>query len=184
MSLANELLELARELLEPAGRDEKRGRPQQVRLRRSVSTAYYSLFSFLVEEAATMMVGGRNKALQGYVTRAVSHETIKNVCKGFASRNPNNNVKKALNGHRIPGELADIARICHDLQTYRHDADYDFIYSFKKPEVMHIVDEAEQACKKWKTIKKHEVTRVFLAALIVDKFVQQSGTILGKSSRN
>ena len=116
--------------------------------------------------------------------RAVSHETIRNVCKGFASRNPNNNLKKALSGHQIPGELADIARICHDLQIYRHDADYNFIYSFKKGQVMDIVGKAEQAHEKWEAIKNHEATRVFLAALIVDKFVQQSVTILGTPSRN
>ena len=73
MSLANDLLELARDLLEPADRLERRGRPKQVRLRRSISTAYYSLFSLLTEEAATMMVGGgnENKALRGYVMRAI-----------------------------------------------------------------------------------------------------------------
>ena len=36
MSLAKDLLKLARDLLQPAGRNETRGRPQQGRLRRSV----------------------------------------------------------------------------------------------------------------------------------------------------
>ena len=186
MSLAKDLLELARDLLQPVGRDEKRGRPQQVRLRRSVSTAYYSLFSLLVEEAATRTVGAgnENKALRGYMMRSVGHKTINNVCKGFASRNPNNNIKKALNSYEIPGELADIARICHDLQTYRHGADYDFTYRFKKQQAVVIINQAEQAHKKWEAIKNHEATKVFLAALIVDNIVQQSGTILGTPSRN
>ena len=180
MSLAKDLLELARDLLQPDG-PERRGRPQQAKLRRSVSTAYYSLFALLVEEAATRTVGGgnENKALRGYMMRAVSHKTIKKVCAGFANRNPNDNIKKALNGHRIPGELADIARICHDLQTYRHEADYNFIYSFKKAEADIIVGQAEQAHEKWETVKSYEATRVFLAALIVDGFVQQSGGIIG-----
>ena len=198
MSLTKDLLKLARDLADPdlhspeANGDSqpemrrKLGRPPQAKLRRSVSTAYYSLFSLLAKEAAIKMVGGgkENKFLRGYMMRAVSHETIRNVCKGFASKNPKDKIKKALNGHQIPGELADIARICHDLQTYRHDADYNFIDSFKKGQVMDIVDKAEQAHKNWEAIKNHEATKVFLAALIVHKLVQQSGTILGTPSLN
>ena len=55
MSLAADLLEQAKDLLD-SKRPENRGRPKQVDLRRSISTAYYSLFSLLVEEAATAMV--------------------------------------------------------------------------------------------------------------------------------
>ena len=76
--------------------------------------------------------------------RAISYETIRNVCKGFANRNPNDKIDQALNGHHIPDDLVDIARICHDLQTYRHEADYNFIYSFKKVEAETIVEQAEQ----------------------------------------
>lgn len=116
--------------------------------------------------------------------RAVSHGTIRDVCKGFASRNPNDEIKKALNDHQIPGELADIARICHNLQTHRHDADYNFIYSFKKSQVIDIVDEAEQAHEQWNAIKNHEATKVFLAALIVHELIKKSGKILGTPYRN
>lgn len=127
MSLAKDLLKLARDLLQ-SDRPERRGRPQQAMLRRSVSTACYSLFSLLVKEATIKTVGSgkENKFLRGYMMRAVSHETIRNVCKGFASRNSEDKIKKALNDHQIPGELADIACIGHDLQTYRHDAELQF----------------------------------------------------------
>ena len=194
MSLADDLLEQAKDLLNPANLDshrpyqanvssrpERRGRPKQAKLRRAVSTAYYSLFSLLVEEAAAMMVGSgkKKKALRGYMMRAISHEAIANVCKGFASRNPDNKIKKALDGHEMPGGLVDIACTCHDLQTHRHEADYNFIKSFTKEEVIGIVDEAEEAHKKWAIIRDHEATKVFLAALIVHKLVQKSGTIIG-----
>lgn len=193
MSLADDLLEQARDLLDLAHQDlhrpdranvssrpERRGRPKQAKLRRAVSTAYYSLFSLLVEEAATMMVGSgkKKKALRGYMMRAISHEAIANVCKGFASRNPDDKIQRALDGHGIPGDLADVACTCHNLQTDRHEADYNFIKRFTKEEVIGIVDEAEEAHKKWATIRDHEATKVFLAALIVHKLVQKSGTII------
>jgi len=92
MSLADDLLEQARDLLDLVDPDsnrpdqvnvsskaEKRGRPKQAKLRRSISTAYYSLFSLLVEEATTLMVGSgkKKKALRGYMMRAISHEVIR-----------------------------------------------------------------------------------------------------------
>ena len=185
MSLAKDLLEQARGLLDLddpdshrpdqanniGSRRERRGRPKQAKLRRSVSTAYYSLFSLLVAEATTMMVGSgkKNKALRGYVMRAISHRAIANVCKGFASTNPDNKIKTALDGHEIPGDLIDLARTCHDLQAQRHEADYNFIKSFTKEEVTDIVDEAKAAHDKWATVRDHEATKVFLAALVICK---------------
>ena len=135
--LAEDLLEQAKVLLDLAkpdsdgpdqaagsSRPEKRGRPKEAKLRRSISTAYYSLFSLLVYEAATVVVGvgKEKKALRGYVIRAISHETIRNVCRSFASRNPDEKIKEALDGHEIPIDLVDIARICHNLQVQRHEA--------------------------------------------------------------
>lgn len=191
MSLADDLLEQAKDLLDLARPDspdqtnvsskpERRGRPKQAKLRRSISTAYYSLFSLLVDEAATVMVGSGNKkkALRGYMMRTISHETIGNVCKGFASRNPDDKIKEALDGHRIPDDLADVARTCHNLQTHRHEADYNLIRSFTKEQAIDIVEETGEAHRKWRIIRDDETTKVFLAALIVHKLVQKSGTII------
>lgn len=179
MSIAADLLDQAKGLLD-SKRPENRGRPKQVDLRRSISTAYYSLFSLLVEEAATAMVGSgsKKKALRGYVSRAISHEAIRGACKGFANRNPDDKIKIALAGHRIPGDLAYIAITCHDLQIERHEADYNFIRSFTKDEAMDIVEEVH---RKWKIIKDNEATKVFLTALVVYKLVQTSGATIRAS---
>ena len=154
MSLAADLLEQAKGLLD-SKRAENRGRPKQAKLRRSISTAYYSLFSLLVEEAATVMVGSgsKKKALRGYVSRAISHEAIRGVCKGFANRNPDGKVKSALADHEIPGDL--------------------------KEEAINAVEKATEAHRKWKAIKDNEATKVFPTTLIICKLVQTSGTIIG-----
>ena len=64
MSLAADLLQQAQHLLKLDSR-----KPKQANLRRSISTAYYSLFSLLVDEAAVAVVGSRmrKKLLRGYV---------------------------------------------------------------------------------------------------------------------
>lgn len=182
MSIAADLLEQAKGLLD-SKRPENRGRPKQVDLRRSISTAYYSLFSLLVEEAATVMIGGgsKKKALRGYVSRAISHEAIRGVCKGFANRNPDDKIKSALADHGIPGDLVDIAITCHDLQVERHEADYNFIRNFTKEEAINAVEKAMEAHRKWKVIKDNEATKVFLTALVVYKLVQTSGATIRAS---
>ena len=170
--LAEDLLEQAKVLLDLAkpdsdgpdqaavsSRPEKRGRPKEAKLRRSISTAYYSLFSLLVYEAATVVVGvgKEKKALRGYVIRAISHE--------------------------IPIDLVDIARICHNLQVQCHEADYNLVRSFTKEEAIDIVNRAEKVHQKWKTIKDSEARKVFLMALLVNKLVQTSGTTIGAPRR-
>ena len=182
MNLAADLLEQAKDLLDNT-RAENRGRPQQAKLRRSISTAYYSLFSLLVEEAAIEMIGGgsKKKALRGYVSRAISHEAIRGVCKGFANRNPDDKIKSALADHEIPEDLFDIAITCHDLQVERHEADYNFIRNFTKEEAINAVEKATEAHRRWKDIKDNEATKVFLTALIVYKLVQASGTTIRAS---
>ena len=193
MSLADDLLEQAKDLLNLAHPDsdgpdqpkvssrlERRGRPKQAKLRPSISTAYYSLFSLLVDEAVTRMVGRgkKKKALRGYVTRAISHQVIREVCKVFAGASSDDRIKKVLDGHGIPDDLVTIARTCHNLQAYRHEVDYNFIRSFTKEDAIDIIEETEEAHKKWETIRDNEATKVFLTALIVHKLAQKSGTTI------
>src|SRR5579863_2496843 len=53
-----ELLETARRLI--AREAGQRGRLSQARIRRSISTSYYAIFHFLVDEAARRLIGVRN----------------------------------------------------------------------------------------------------------------------------
>ena len=74
--------------------------------------------------------------------------------------------------------------------------DYNFVDDFKKVRDMDeevekekenatdIFEQAEKAHGKWENIRKHEATKVFLAALIVHKLVQHSGTIIRTPSQD
>ena len=66
------------------------GRPKQATLRRAVSTAYYGLFHFLIEESTALLFG----AAQGDIpfrqlaARAFIHTKMKSVCTEFVKPNP------------------------------------------------------------------------------------------------
>ena len=175
----NNLLKLANDLIIPT----KQGAPSHALLRRSISTAYYSLFSLLVEDAATEIVGVTNdkKYLRGYVMRAIGHEAINNVCKGFGSKNLNYKIKKVLGNSEIPDDLAYVAITFCELQFLRHEADYNYNFAddlsdnFSRSYVKAILKKVEKAHESWARVKNQWATKVFLIALIVDKHVQTSG---------
>ena len=66
------------------------GRPKQATLRRAISTAYYGLLHFLVEESTTLLfgVGQADVAFRQLAARAFVHGKMKSVCKEFIKPNP------------------------------------------------------------------------------------------------
>ena len=177
MSLADDLLQQAKDLLGSSSGSDGRGRPKQANLRRAISTAYYSLFSLLVDAVATEAVGGgrKKKLLRGYVIRSVTHRSIVDICKKFSDHdgklNPGDKdkLKMLVAVHGIPEDLAYVARTCQYLQGQRHEADYNLVRIFKKEEATSLIDKTAKAHKKWKAVKDHEATKVFLVALLVQK---------------
>ncbi|MCY4054706.1 MAG: hypothetical protein OXF25_01250 [Cyanobacteria bacterium MAG CAR3_bin_5] len=171
MSLAADLLQQAHHLLNLDSR-----RPRQANLRRSISTAYYSLFSLLVDAAAVAMVGGgpEKKLLRGYVIRAFGHRSIADVCRGFAQKNPGQKIREVLAGHDISHGLADMADTFCNLQNERNEADYNFVRSYTKEDAMIIYNLAKIAHQKWQNIKDDETTKIFLAALLVHQNLKTS----------
>ena len=96
----DELLQLSGELLALAGG--KAGADQEVTLRRSVSTAYYSLFHLLIYEAASRLVTGTGNPVvtprrRREVARAFSHTQVRKLCVVFS-------------GHPGPSPAADVNR--------------------------------------------------------------------------
>ena len=77
--LPERLLELSESLL--VGTSE-RGRPDPAKLRRSISTAYYALFSLLVEAGASALAGTgpQSKELRAILARTFEHDTYQRCC--------------------------------------------------------------------------------------------------------
>ena len=130
-----DFIRIARQLASGAvGRG--RGRPRQAELRRAVSAAYYALFYLLAGNAADMLAGARPSArnrqfwMQTY--RAVEHRHAKNQC-----------LNKAVMRGFLP-EIQDLAQTFANMQTHRHDADYNPQTELSRSQVMRLIDDAER----------------------------------------
>ena len=116
-ALADGLLRTARRLI-PQGQ-----KPDQARLRRSVSSSYYAMFHGLARMCADSLVGTQqskrsNKAWVE-VYRGLAHTACLEACK---------------NAHMVnfPQEVKDFADAFKQLQESRHIADYDPTARFTK----------------------------------------------------
>lgn len=172
--LPERLLELSESLL--PGTSEI-GRPDPAKLRRSISTAYYALFSLLVEAGAAALAGTgpQNKELRAILARTFEHSEMSNVCKGFSNRNPADRWKNCLGNQPVSSALACVAANFCSLQEERHEADYDILKRPKKSEARQSVDRATQAFQEWNAIKTTPEAKVFLMALVFDKKVEKRG---------
>lgn len=85
---------------------------------------------------------------------------------GFANRSVVAQVAPALNGKTIQSDLALVAKVFVDLQQARHEADYDTSKDFSRRDCLDHVTRAEDAFKKWDTIRKTLQANVFLVALL------------------
>ena len=135
-----QLIAISRLLADPPEHGEARGRPQQARLRRAISTAYYAMFHALAESNANSLIGSssdlRNSAEWTRTYRAINHGTA-----------------RAQMGHsatdRFPDPISDFAETFVDLQTQRHDADYNPRVAFTRSETTTAIGRAEDAIKRF-----------------------------------
>jgi hypothetical protein len=127
-----ELLSAARRLL--TRRTGQRGKLPSARIRRSISTSYYALFHFLVEEASTRLVGTHNnlRGRRRILARSFTHAGIKTALDKVTGAAVESSVAEFFrappgSGGAIPSPsfVHGIAKAFADAQAKRHDADYD-----------------------------------------------------------
>jgi hypothetical protein len=151
-------------------------RPKQATLRRAVSTAYYGLFHFLIEESTALLcgTGPRDAAFRQLAARAFVHAQMRSACEEFTKLNAKK-VKELLRpvwtrlaiGSNPQVKL--IARTFIGLQDHRHTADYDLSVSFSRPLALSAVMRVEAAVNAWAQLKvsNPEVCRFCALALIL-----------------
>jgi uncharacterized protein (UPF0332 family) len=128
--LADGFLRTARRLV-PQGQ-----KPDQGRLRRSVSSSYYAMFHALARMCADSLVGAQeakrsNKAWVE-VYRGLGHSDSLKMCQRAHEKN-------------FPQPIKDFADAFKQLQAERHRADYDPTARFKKDDAVKYVNMAETA---------------------------------------
>lgn len=162
-----DLIDLAESI---AALDKKK--PKQAHLRRAVSTAYYAVFHYLVDEACCAQIGTHHtqKEHRHALGRAFSHTVMKDACTSFAGGTLKESVVKGLprdsaGQYVIPREIRDMARTFAELQGKRHLADYDLTERFRKSEVMTLIQQAREHVERFRQLTESDVRKFFLASL-------------------
>ncbi len=150
-ALADGLLKTARRLI-PQGQ-----KPDQARLRRSVSSSYYAMFHALARMCADGLVGTQpakrsNKAWVE-VYRGLAHGACVDACRKASNVN-------------FPQALKDFADVFQQLQDARHRADYDPGARFSKEKALEVVGLAETAVTALKSVSMLD-RRAFAAWVLI-----------------
>jgi hypothetical protein len=162
MALAGDLLSLAKFLVNPHP-----DLPERASLRRAVSTAYYSLFHLLIDEAAGQFFDVPEK-LRAIVQRAFNHSDMRKLCEEMARPVPKNSLGNVL-AEPINAKLRNVAKTFVELQDSRHLADYDVSEPFDAIRARLLLDRAEEAFSDWEDEKDSTNAKVFLAALLLNR---------------
>lgn len=127
-------------LAQPPEQGEARGRPQQARLRRAISTAYYAMFQALAENNANMLIGVSNELrnppewVRTY--RALDHGRARSQVIGSTI-------------NQFPDTILDFAETFIYLQELRHDADYNPLSVFTRSETTAAISRAAAAVERF-----------------------------------
>ena len=127
-------------------------KPRRADLNRAVSAAYYALFLTLARLCADTIAGtGKNRNIAAWqqAYRALDHGFAKEACKKVPNK-------------RLPPEIIRFASVFVELQEARHDADYNPSRTFRRAEVIPLIQKAERAI-----IDLGDAPRVDLRALVV-----------------
>lgn len=147
-------------------------RPKQANLRRSISSSYYAIFHFLIEEATFLTVGTQHgqSPLRHFAGRAFNHGRMKDVCEEFKKTTP---ASKSLKPwwSKLPVSTTPTVKVVADaflqLQSLRHSADYDMESLFLRSDALNAADSAHDAMQAWKSLKIGEprIAQLFALAL-------------------
>ena len=131
-------------------------RPRQVDTNRAMSTAYYALFHTLARLCADTIVGtGKTRSGKAWlqIYRALAHGHAKNACAQTRNKN-------------FPPEILRFASAFVEQQQIRHDADYDPSKTFKRFEVLSMIEQAECAILDLRFAPRSDL-RAFVALVLL-----------------
>lgn len=147
-------------------------KPKQVSLRRAISSAYYAMFHYLVEESCRIQIGTSHAQApyRNVLGRAFVHTVMKAACMGFAGGTLKSNVTKGLprdaaGNYAIDPAIQKISEAFTNMQQKRNLADYDRSERFKRSEVLMQLEAARDAVAKFDALPMSDDKRFFLACL-------------------
>jgi hypothetical protein len=143
-----------------------------VNLRRALSTAYYAIFHFLIDEACCVQFGSAHAQapFRNVLARAYSHNVMKVACTSFAGGTLKNTIIKGLprdasGNYAIQPAIRLIARMFAEMQENRNLADYDRSERFKRSDALLLIEAAKDTVVKFTALPMSDDKRFFLACL-------------------
>ena len=152
-----ELLEAARRLLAREGG--AKGRLPRARVRRSISTAYYALFHFILEETGDRIVGTSYdlSKRRRILARLISHRGAKAALDKVRGAKADASVEEFLRPRGGPGGplptpiyMRNLARPFADAQAKRHEADYDMNKPLSERDAQLLADRVHRVINDWR----------------------------------
>jgi hypothetical protein len=157
VSLAADLLEQADHL---ARREQRR--PKQASLRRAISSAYYSLFHLIVEDASRFLVAGSQ--LRVAIARSFDHQAVRAAASAMVQLS-RTDAAHWLRTHVADPMSKDLTFVCDvflELQEQRHRADYDVGASFFRFDANAAVSSALNAHGLWRAVRGSPNAQAFM----------------------
>ena len=147
-------------------------KPKQVNLRRAVSSAYYAVFHYLVEQACCIQFGTQHAQApyRHVLGRAFAHNVMKQACTSFGGGTLKEAVIKGLprdaNGkYAVSSAIRGLALGFVELQEKRNVADYDRSERFKRSEVLIVIEQAKEQVARFSELDLSDDKKFFLACL-------------------
>lgn len=132
-----QLIAIARMLATAPDYGERRGRPQQMQLRKAISAAYYAVFHAMAGSNADMLIG---TSLSFRRTPAWT-QTYRALDHGFAKSRVQNGMDAFC------PEIRSFSVAFVALQEERHRADYDPNAQFTRTNTLRLINRSEAAIK-------------------------------------
>lgn len=161
-SFEDELLTAARLLIRR--RLGQKGKLPSARIRRSISTSYYALFHFLLEEAGKLIVGATNdvRIRRRLLSRTISHKAVKTALDRVRGNRVDAlfadffRYKGAADDPVPPRFAQEMARTFSDAQSKRHDADYNLQEPLSARDAALLNRRIRRTIKLWRSATSHE----------------------------
>jgi uncharacterized protein (UPF0332 family) len=152
----DELLVAAELLIERKAGD--KGRLPRAKIRRSISTAYYAIFHFALDNATLHVVGVKASEARRrrILARVFPHKGLLTTFNKIKSANASADIAAFLqsgNGNgamAVPRFARDVASAFVDAQSKRHDADYDLNASLSEDDAKAVIARIRLAINGWR----------------------------------
>jgi hypothetical protein len=135
-------------------------------VRRSISTSYYALFHFLLDEATSRVVGTAADLLKRRraTARAFTHSGMRQALERVQKPQVLPSLQTFLGVPGSPPFARTMAQIFSRAQDQRHEADYDLNAALSETDALILAAEVEAAIGEWQQART-DPDRNFKSAL-------------------